>query len=415
MNTFLTLQSVDDVLERIAAFAPLEEEYIPAAQALGRTLAREFLSPEDLPGFDRSTVDGFAVRARDVFGASEGSPALLDLNGVCRMGQVPDVVLKAGQCASIWTGGMLPEGADAVVMLEYSRKVGETQIELTRPVAPQDNVILRDEDVAAGVPLFPAGRVLRPQDIGLLASLGQETVAVRRKPKIAVISSGDEVVPVSTPLRPGLVRESNSFMLCSLVESAGGEATNLGLVPDDLDALTAALEKGLAFADAVLVSGGSSAGQRDFTRPAFERLPGWKVVVHGIAMRPGKPTIFARSGNKALWGLPGNPTAAFITAEVFVRALLRALLGEERAPEPRIGLTARLSRRIASAQGRRDFIRVSLKACPEGNDFPIAVPVLGPSGLVSNPVRADGLIVCHESQEGLDAGQLVDVHLLRPL
>ena len=415
MNTFLILQTVDEVLERITAIAPVEEETIPVSQGLGRTLAREVLSAENLPGFDRSTVDGFAVRARDVFGASEGTPALMDLVGECRMGRIPDMVVGPGQSARIWTGGMLPEGADAVVMLEYSRKVGEAQVELTRPVAPQDNVILHNEDVAAGSRLFPAGCTLCPQDLGLLASLGQERITVRRKPKVAVISSGDEVVPVSTPLQPGLVRESNSFMLCSLVEAAGGEATNLGLVPDDLDALTAALEKGLAFADAVLVSGGSSAGQRDFTRPAFERLPGWEVVVHGIAMKPGKPTILARKGDKTLWGLPGNPTAAFITAEVFIRALLRALLGQERVTPGPMGIKARLSRRVASAQGRRDFLRVGLEACREGDDFPVAVPFLGPSGLVSNPVRADGLIVCHESLEGLDAGQLVDVHLLRPL
>ena len=415
MNTFLTLQTVDEVLDRIAAIAPVEAERIPAAEALGRTLAGEFLAPEDLPGFDRSTVDGFAVRARDVFGASEGSPALLDLAGECLMGCVPDVTVSPGQCARIWTGGMLPQGADAVVMLEYSRKVGEAQVELIRPVAPQDNIILRDEDVMAGRCLFPPGWQLRPQDLGLLASLGQESVAVRRKPKIAVISSGDEVVPVSTPLQPGLVRESNSFMLCALVTAAGGEATNLGLVPDDLDALTATLEKGLAFADAVVVTGGSSAGQRDFTRPAFERLPGWDVVVHGIAMRPGKPTILAQNGNKTLWGLPGNPTAAFITAEIFLSALLRALLGQGRTTPGPVVIKARLSRRIASAQGRRDFIRVGLEAGPDGDDFPLASPFLGPSGLVSNPVRADGIIVCHESLEGLDAGQLVPVHLLRPL
>jgi molybdopterin molybdotransferase len=412
MTTFLTLQSVDAVLARIAAFAPVEAESIPASAGLGRTLARELRSFEDLPGFDRSTVDGFAVRARDVFGASEGSPALLDLLGECRMGGEPDIRLGPGQSARIWTGGMLPEGADAVVMLEYSRKAGDACIELTRPAAPGDNVILRDEDVAAGSCLLPAGRRLRPQDLGLLASLGQESVAVRRKPKIAVISSGDELTPVCAPLRPGLARESNSFMLCALVESAGGEAANLGLVPDDPEALIAALEKGLAFADAVLVSGGSSAGQRDFTRPAFERLPGFAVEAHGIAMRPGKPTILARRGNTSLWGLPGNPTAAFITGEVFVRALLRALLGQE-APVPGAALVkARLGRRIASAQGRRDFIRVGLESGPGADDFPIAMPFPGPSGLVFNPVRADGLIVCPESREGLEAGQVVDVHLL---
>lgn len=203
VTEFLTLQPVDAILRRIQHFAFLPEEPVPLVDCLGRTLAFPFLAGENLPGFDRSTMDGFAVRARDVFGASEGSPALLDYVGECPMGAAPDIRLQTGQTARIWTGGMMPQGADAVVMLEYSRFAGDTQVELTRPAAPGDHVLTRDEDARAGQELIPAGKVLRAQEIGLLASLGQTTVSVRRRPRVAVISTGDEVLPLgNSNLRP---------------------------------------------------------------------------------------------------------------------------------------------------------------------------------------------------------------------
>ena len=413
MSSFLTLKTVGDVYSIIDALHPVEAESVPLTGCPGRTLACDHIAQENLPGFPRSTMDGYAVRARDVFGATEGSPALLDMVGECPMGCAPDITITPGKTARIWTGGMLPQGADAVVMLEYSRPVGTSQVELTRPVAPLDNTLAKDEDVVCGDAVFPAGWVLYPQDLGLLASLGQETVSVRRKPKFAIISSGDEIVPTGSKPAPGQIRESNSHTLCALVEAAGGEATSLGIVPDSMEALTASLQKGLEFADAVIITGGSSAGQRDFTCPAFAALPGWEVLVHGIAIKPGKPTIVARNGNKTLWGLPGNPTAAFITSEIFIRRLIRSLLGQPKDQPPQSTIMARLSRRVSSAQGRRDYIRVILQPGNENEAFPVALPLLGPSGLVSNPSRADGLVVCPETLEGLNADDIVQVHLLR--
>ena len=414
MISFLNLQTVESVLGMLDDLAPVGHEEISVFEARGRTLAFEFAAPEDLPGFTRSTVDGFAVRARDVFGASEGIPALLELCGECPMGLVPEFELGAGQSAVIWTGGMLPVGADAVVMLEYSREAGHGKIELTRPVAPLDNTMARDEDVAHGQSLLPSGAVLEPQDLGLLAALGQETVVVRRRPKIAVLANGDELVPIGSGQEPGKIRESNSPTLCAMIDAMGGQAFFLGLVPDDLEKLVTCLQQGLAFADTVLVTGGSSAGQRDFTLSAFAGLPGWEVLVHGIAMRPGKPTILASNGRQTLWGLPGNPTAAFITAEIFVRRMMEVLLGQSHAQfSHKRRITARLSRRVASVQGRRDYIRVRLEPGDQKDGFLIAVPLLGSSGLVSNPAKADGLVVCHESQEGLEAGQVLEVHMLR--
>lgn len=413
MAHFLTLQPVEAILARIADRSPCPAETVPLEDGLGRTLAVSFLSPEDLPGFDRSSMDGFAVRAQDVFGASEGAPALLDVTGEVPMGERPSVSIEPGQCVRIWTGGMLPGGADAVVMLEYARAAGGGQVELTRPAAPGDNVILRDQDAAKGQELIPAGRVLRPQEIGLFAALGQTTLTVRRRPRVAVISSGDEVLPVGASPGPGQVRDVNTYTLISLARLAGAEARSFGLVGDDRDKLNEALNAALAFADVILLSGGSSAGQRDFTVEALAALPGCEILAHGVAISPGKPLIMARLGDKSLWGLPGHVAGALVCAEVFIRPLLRRLLGQPGEPEAWRGLIkAELARPVASAQGRRDYIRVALGAPVAENGPLLARPVLGKSGLISTLVSADGMVICPEDREGLYQGELLPVHLL---
>lgn len=413
---FLTLQSVDAVLAHIQSFSVLGTEDIPLHLCLGRVLAAPFLAPEDLPGFARSTMDGFAVRARDVFGASEGSPALLDYLGECAMGEVPSLAIGAGQTARIWTGGMLPEGADAVVMLEYSRQVGPAQMELTRPVAPGDHMIGKDEDAHKGQELLPAGRVLRAQELGLLAALGQAVVRVRRKPRVGVISSGDEVVPCHAVPLPGQVRDINSTTLTALAVSAGAEGRYIGLAGDDQEALRRMVDEALSWADVVLLSGGSSAGQRDYTLKVLACIPGSEILAHGVAISPGKPLIFARVGQKALWGMPGHAASALVCAEVFIRPLLARLLGcSGEAPAWHGQMRARLTRPVASAQGRRDYIRVALERPQPGEpaeSLMWARPIMGKSGLITPLVMAEGLVVCPESQEGLDAGQVVDVQLL---
>jgi molybdopterin molybdotransferase len=412
MSDFLTLKSVDEILALIRHFETLEAEYLPLPETLGRVLAQDFTAPEDLPGFDRSTMDGFAVRAKDVFGASEGQPAALELLGECPMGEVPAISLGPGQTARIWTGGMLPPGADAVVMLEYSRDIGENLVELTRPAAPLENVITASEDAEKGEVLLPAGRVLRPQEIGLLAAFGQTEIAVRRKPKVAVISSGDEVVPAEVKPGLGQIRDINSHTLSALASAAGGQARCLGLAGDSQEQLKTMILEALDWADVILLSGGSSAGRRDFTINVFRSLPEVEVLVHGVAISPGKPLILARSGSKSLWGLPGHATSALVCAEVFIRPLLSRLLGRNDGGEVwRKGLRAVLSRPIASAQGRRDYIRVRLDQ-PERAGAPLtATPVLGKSGLITTLVMAEALIICPEDAEGFNAGQVVDVHL----
>ena len=427
MKPFLTLQSVESVLEHIRAFPLLGEERVQLDDALGRSLAQCFSATEDLPGFDRSTVDGFACRARDVFGAQEGNPALVECVADCRMGEVPSITIEEGQAARILTGGMLPQGADCVVMVEYSRPAGGNLIEITRSQAPGDNVIFRDDDATAGSLLLQAGHRLRPQDIGLLAAFGVVNVEVRRKPLVAVLSTGDEVVPSSATPPPGKIRDINAHSIAALCREAGAQAVRAGIVNDDAAKLKTAVTQLAETHDVVVVSGGSSAGMRDHTVEIFESLPQAQLLVHGVAISPGKPFILARAvvngRTVCLVGLPGHVTSALVCARVFLAPLLGHLQGHaDSATPPQV--PAILARSVASAQGRRDYLRVKLRPLPSQphtqtqSDKTLqplyeAEPIMGASGLISGIAAADGLMVCPENREGYDAGDTVMVELFR--
>ncbi len=408
MKSFFNVTTTEDALELIRGFKPLGEETVPLDSALGRVLSRTVASPEDLPHFSRSTMDGYAVRARDTFGASEQLPSLLNVVGEIRMSQAPTFSLRKGEAAGISTGGMLPDGADAVLMVEYSRRVDDGIIEASRSVSPGENVIQRGEDLAKEGPALDAGTVLRPQDLGLLAGVGIAEVRVHRRPVVALLSTGDEIVsPEDTPAA-AQVRDVNRTTLASLVRQAGGETVFLGLVKDDLDALKEKTREGLSKADVVLVSGGSSVGVRDFSLSAFESLPGAEILFHGLTISPGKPTILAGVGNRSVWGLPGHVTSAMVVFMVFVLPMLRVLSGIRRSrPDPFAVIPARLSRNLGSAQGRDDFVRVRLERHEDGW---VALPVLGKSGLISTLVEADGLIRIDRHSEGLYAGEQVSVY-----
>ncbi len=408
MKSFLTLRSVEEVLALIGTFSPLDTETVPLDEAAGRWLAQDWHAPEDLPGFDRSTVDGWAVHARDVFGAQEGSPALLECSADLSMGKAPDAPLEEGHAARILTGGMLPEGADCVVMVEHSRPVNDALVELVRTQAPGDHVIFRDDDAAKGALLIPAGRRLRPQEIGLLAALGQVDVPVRRRPRVVIVSTGDELVPCHEKPAPGQVRDVNSHSLAAFCRAAGADVRLAGLVRDDVALLRDTVAHACEEADVVLVSGGSSAGMRDHTVDIFTSMPESELLVHGVAISPGKPFILARSGAVCLMGLPGHVGAALITARAFLRPLLLRLQGGEERFCP--GVRARLTRPMASAQGRRDYVRVRLSRTEDGW---AAEPILLPSGLMSGLVHADAVVVCPENSEGLYAGEEVWAEILR--
>jgi molybdopterin molybdotransferase len=354
-------------------------------------------------------MDGYAVRAGDTFGANPGLPQYLEIKGSVAMGKVPLGVVGPGEAWRIATGGMLPKGATAVVMVEYTREMPDGTLEVHRPVAPGDNLLQPGEDVRAHDPLFQPGRRLRPQDIGLLAALGVSRVTVHRRPRVALLSSGDEIVPITKEPPPGRVRDANAFMVAAQVAAGGGIPLMKGIVPDDQATLHAVLGEILEGADLVLISGGSSVGTRDLSLKAIQDLPEAQILVHGVAIRPGKPTILADIGGKPLLGLPGHPASAAVVMQVLGRPLLHHLGGLSANPHPWGGaVQAQLSRNLAGATGREDFVRVRLK---EDKGTLWAEPVLGPSGLLSPLVKSDGLVVIPLGVEGVFKDDPVTVQL----
>ncbi|GAB3456682.1 molybdopterin molybdotransferase MoeA [Actinophytocola sediminis] len=397
---FFTARTVSQAL---AGFRPAHRtpvEHVPLAAALHRVPAADVPAPGPLPGFPRSTVDGYAVRAADTYGASEGLPSYLDLTGAVLMGAAPEVAVRPGCCVAMPTGGVLPDGADAVVMVEYTATTMPGTIEVTRPVAPGGGVVRADEDVAAGAALVPAGRPLRAPDLGLLAAAGVTTVAVAARPRVAIISTGDEVVPPSTvDLGPGQVRDATAPALAGLVTDAGGEPVLAGIVDDEPGALKDKLTEVLADADLVVVSAGSSVGARDETAGAVAAVG--EIWCHGLAIKPGKPTLLADCGGIPLIGLPGNPLSALVVFGQVGVPLLWRLSGCDTPPPPPSTL-ARLGRDLASAAGRRDIVQVTLR---DG----VAEPLFGPSALLSVLTRADGYLTIPEPATGLAAGTQVEV------
>ncbi len=407
---FFKLQTRVEVLALYPRFAPVGAEEVDLAASLGRVLAAPAPAPEDVPAFPRATMDGYAVRAVDTFGASVGAPQYLELKGEVPMGVVPERAVGLGEALRVPTGAMLPPGADAVVMLEYTAEHPDRTLEVRRPVAPGENVLQPGEDVGRGEVLFPAGSLLRPQDLGLLAALGVTRLTAHRRPRVAILSSGDEIVPITQKPAAGQVRDSNAILAAAQVVQWGGISTLKGIIPDDFSALKNALAASLEEADLILISGGSSVGARDLTLEAIKALPGADVLVHGVALRPGKPTILAAIGAPPLplLGLPGHPASAAVVMEVLGKPLLARLAGLATSWSWGREITALLSRNLAGASGREDYIRVRLRR--EGETL-WADPVLGPSGLLSPLVKSDGLVMIPLGVEGLLRGEAVTVRL----
>lgn len=411
MHEFLELLPPPEALQRWLAALPYPQpsiEEVPTESALGRITALPVTADYPLPSFPRSTVDGYALRAADTFGAGEALPAYLALIGEAPMGAGVDLQLGRGECVLIHTGGMLPAGADAVVMLEYTQAARPGEIEVLRAVAVGENTLAVGEDVQAGEQVIPAGARLRPPEIGGLMALGITRVPVVRRPRLAVLSSGDEVIPPDQPLGPGQVRDVNSYSLSALVEQAGGEAVRYGIFPDRAEALQSAAALALAACDAVLITAGSSASARDLTASVIDTLGSPGVLVHGVDVRPGKPTILAVCGGKAVVGLPGNPVSALVVARLFLRPLLRRLLGMTDQPFD-ASIPARLALNLPSQAGREDWVAVRLVDAPAGLS---AEPVFGKSNLIFTLARADGLVRIPPAATGLEAGQIVQVVLI---
>jgi molybdopterin molybdotransferase len=408
---FFKVKTTEEVLEIINGFEPVGEEAVPLAQSFSRVLSRDIASPEDLPGFLRSTVDGYAIRAKDSFGANESLPALLEVVGEIGMGQVPSVAIHKGQAAKISTGGMLPQGADGVVMVEYSQLLDEKTVEVSRAISPQENVIQPDDDFKKGSLVLPKGARLRPQDVGVLAGLGFKEVWAHKRPRVAVISTGDEIIPLDQKPYPGQVRDINTYTLSAFCIQEGAEPEVVGLCRDNFEDLRTMVEKGLDRANTVWISGGSSVGTRDLTLKVIESFDASEVLVHGISISPGKPTIIARIGVQAVFGLPGHTASAMVVADVFLAPFLKRLSGEGGFSGSGCEMVrARLSRNIESASGRDDYIRVKLT---RRDQEWVAEPLFGKSGLISTLVGADGLLRVDRNTEGLYQGQFVDVLVFR--
>jgi molybdopterin molybdotransferase len=409
MESFFTLRKPEEVLALLHDFSACGEEELPLDQAICRVLSRNMVSMEDLPGFCRSTMDGYAVRAKDTFGASEGLPALFEVVGEVKMGERPHGGVGQGQAMRIPTGGMLPNGADGVVMVEYCHVLDSETIEVSRTISPLENVIQPGDDIKKGSTVLRKGSRLRPQDMGVLAGLGFGRVPVFKRPRIAIISTGDEIVSVEDAPADGQVRDINRYTLEAFCAVNGAVSEFLGICPDDFNRLKGLVENGLERADAVWLSGGSSVGTRDLALAVFETLDDFELMVHGISISPGKPTIIARSGGKPLVGLPGHVSSALIVAEVFMSPLLARLSGLSENKGPREGrMEARLSRNVESRSGRADYIRVRLRK--EGKEW-VADPIFGKSGLISPLVEGHGLVKVDVNTEGLYEGDRVKVLL----
>ena len=385
----------------ISSFPTLDvgEETVELSRAARRHIAHEVVACEGVPPFDRSTVDGFAVVASDTFGCSDALPALLDLAGEVSMGAAPTFACAPGTCVRIPTGGQVPAGADAVVMLEYCEEYGDGTIGVASPVAPGANIVFENDDVKPGDVLVVAGTKLLPHHVGTLASLGMAHVDVLAQPRVGIISTGDEIVPVDATPVAAQMRDVNAPALGAAAEACGATVTHFPIVPDDYDALKAAMETALATCDIVLVSGGSSAGEKDNTARVLRDLG--KLLFHGVAVKPGKPTMCANVRGIPVFGLPGHPVAAYFMFLELVAPLLdagRSALGSMRTVQ------ARLVEGIPSNHGRTEFVAVKLEAGQ-------ALPVRGKSGLISQLAGADGYVTVPRNTEGLAAGAVVDVRL----
>lgn len=405
----LDVKSVGEVLNIISNHFSgyrQEEEIIPIGEANGRITAFDVKAEEDIPGFHRSSVDGYAVISADTFGASESLPAQLQIIDEVKMGEKPLFSLKTGQAAYVPTGGELPGNADAVVMIEYTEDLNDGFIYIDKASAPGSHVVFKGDDVRAGSVVIKAGTCLRPQEIGALAALGICSVPVRRKLRVGILSTGDEIISIDEKPAGSQVRDINSHMLFAGLLRFGVEPRHYGIVRDDFDSIRQAVEKALPDSDIILISGGSSVGMKDETSRVIDSLGKPGVIVQGIAVKPGKPTIIGRIDDKAVIGLPGHPASAYTVFNIFVAYLIKVMSGCDESYTP--VLRAEISCNYPSNAGREEFLPVSIRAV-DGKLY--ADPVFGKSGLITLLTEAKGYVHISRGSEGIDRGSMVEVIL----
>ncbi|MBI4510108.1 MAG: molybdopterin molybdotransferase MoeA [Deltaproteobacteria bacterium] len=407
MGEFLNLKSVAQAREILREFEPVDVETVNLQEADGRVCATDIRAREDMPSSARAAMDGYAVRAKDTFGASDAVPSFLRVRGSVPMGDVfPDSV-GAGEAVGISTGGVVPLGADAVVMVEYTSEGEGDELEIHKGVAPGENVIRPAEDIRKEDVVIPAGRRLRPQDVGALAAFGIPQLTVYRRPRVAILSTGNEIVaPTETP-RPGQVRDVNQYALAAQAKKDGACVLLGGVARDDAAEIAARCAGLLEQSDMLILSGGSSVGVRDLTASVLEGL-GAEILFHGISVRPGKPTILSRVGKKPVLGMPGVPVSALVIYDMFVRPLTWRMGGERDREEWPARVKARMTRRVPSVAGREDYLRVRLIS---RNGETWAEPIMGGSAIISTMLKANGYVVIPSHAEGVAEGE--DVEVLR--
>ena len=407
---FLTIKTVEEAkenLKRLAEKNPLGKEEVALKKALGRRLGTDLYSKVNLPSFNRSTVDGYALYCQDAFGASESIPAILSLKGEVEMGQDIEKSLERGEAIYVPTGGMVPKGTEAMVMLEYTEKMDEETLLVYKPVSPKQHMSFIGDDLEVGEKVFERGRKLSPYDIGLLAGMNIEKVEVFKGPQVAILSTGDEVVDVGKPLEGAQIRDINGYALAAFVESLGCEVTYQSIVKDDFEKLQEAMDEAIEKSQLVLLSGGSSVGAKDYTKKLIESYEEGEVFLHGLAIKPGKPTLLGTIGTLPVFGLPGHPVSALMVCQQTVKIYLEALMEQE---EKEVYLWASLMANVHGSPGKTTYQTVCLY---QGENGWKAEPLYGKSGMMTLLTKGTGYFVIEEDKEGYEQGALVKVYLLR--
>lgn len=401
-----TVEEVEVEIQRLASIYIAQEEIVDLLESVNRIASEDIFAPIDLPQFNRSTVDGYAVISQEVMGASQAIPSFLTCIDEVLMGEMVDFRLQKGQAVYVPTGGMVPEGADAMVMIEYVEKLDEQTILVHKPIAPLENMTLVGDDLKQGELVVPKGKKINPYDIGLLVGQGIATVKVYKKPQFAIISTGDELVDLGEIQKIGQIRDINTYVLSALIEELGGEVLQKFIVKDDFDELKKLIQQAVQKSQIILVSGGSSVGTRDYTKDVIVSTGG-KVLVHGISIKPGKPTIIGEIHHKAIFGLPGHPASALIVFNRFVKMYIQQIL---KIKQKQLSIIATLACNVHSSAGKETYQMVELI---QGETDWKASPLYAKSGMMTLLAKATGYIRILSEQEGLMKGQKVEVFLFQ--
>lgn len=401
-----TIQQVLEKMEYHFGDIKLEGELINIEDTVGRTAAEDIYSKYDIPDFNRSTVDGYAIVASDSFGVTDSIPVFLDVIGQVEMGKSTDVIISKGKTAYVPTGGMVPTGADAMIMIEHIEEMDSSTIAAYASTAPGENIIKIGDDVTKGDKLIHKGKLIRPQDIGVLTASGVRQIMVFEKPRAAVISTGDEIADPFSELQFGEVRDINTYTLSAMLEEMGAAVTVKSVIKDEYERLKSAVEAALENNHIVIISGGSSVGTKDVTAKVIDAIGDPGVFVHGMAVKPGKPTIVGKAKGKALFGLPGHPVSAIIVFKVLIGHLIARLMDRESL---KLQIPAVCSVNVHSSPGKETFQMVELQQVENGY---LAVPLYGKSGAISLVSRAQGYIRIPHNKEGINKGETIMVELL---